>query len=318
MPFGEDLGAGQFGRMTAQGYEPSGTPSNPREKFATYERDDETGLDFAQARYYQNRLGRFTSVDPENAGAEAEDPQTWNAYAYALNNPLRYSDPDGLKVRVTDLNGNEQILSDQEAKDGLFNKDYQKSLGGEVKDGKIYSNGELVGTYERISFDDQSPQFNQLMFGNRFEPGLVARAPVMNQAIGVFAAGTFAVGATGGAGLYAYTSTAAASTTSIVPNLTQMYRASRLASQALKSTPQQKLLQNLFGNGVQSATTRLAQLRTQPGIPKGLEGLTKEAVQNYMKIAEYQIARGSDVAGRNAGVQAARLEVLREILKRIN
>jgi hypothetical protein len=39
MPFGEDLGAGQFGRTTALGYEPAGTPSNPREKFATYERD---------------------------------------------------------------------------------------------------------------------------------------------------------------------------------------------------------------------------------------------------------------------------------------
>ncbi len=35
MPFGEDLGAGQFGRTTALGYEPSGTPSSPREKFAS-------------------------------------------------------------------------------------------------------------------------------------------------------------------------------------------------------------------------------------------------------------------------------------------
>jgi RHS repeat-associated protein len=203
MPFGEDLGAGQFGRTTALGYEAAGTPSNPREKFATYERDDETGLDFAQARYYQNRLGRFTSVDPENAGAEADDPQTWNAYAYGLNNPLRYSDPDGLKVRVRDLNGNEQILSDQEAKDGLFNKKYQQSVGGEVKDGNIYSNGELVGTYERISFDDQSDQFNQLIFGNRFDPGLATRGPVMNQAIGVFTAGTAVIGGTLGVGAYA-------------------------------------------------------------------------------------------------------------------
>jgi RHS repeat-associated protein len=208
MPFGEDLGAGQFGRTTALGYEASGTPSNPREKFATYERDDETGLDFAQARYYASKLGRFTSVDPENAGAEADDPQTWNAYAYGLNNPLRYSDPDGLKVRVRDLNGNEQILSDREAKDGLFNKEYQRSVGGEVKDGNIYSNGELVGTYERISFDDQSDQFNQLMFGNRFDPGLVARAPVMNEAIRKFAGATgqagIAIGTAGTSQLFLY------------------------------------------------------------------------------------------------------------------
>jgi RHS repeat-associated protein len=96
MPFGEDLGAGQFGRTTALGYEATGTPSNPREKFATYERDDETGLDFAQARYYQSRLGRFTSVDPLMASGNPINPKTWNRYSYCLNNPLRLFDPTGL------------------------------------------------------------------------------------------------------------------------------------------------------------------------------------------------------------------------------
>jgi RHS repeat-associated protein len=120
MPFGEDLGAGQFGRTTALGYEPSGTPSNPREKFATYERDDETGLDFAQARYYQSKLGRFTGVDPYNIILERQNatdkeerkkvekqfvvyldnPQRWNRYYYSLNNPLLYTDPNGEDVTI--------------------------------------------------------------------------------------------------------------------------------------------------------------------------------------------------------------------------
>ena len=60
------------------------------------ERDAETGLDFFLARYYSGAQGRFLSVDPENAGAKLKNPQSWNAYAYALNNPLRYVDPDGL------------------------------------------------------------------------------------------------------------------------------------------------------------------------------------------------------------------------------
>jgi RHS repeat-associated protein len=47
------------------------------------------------ARYYRAGLGRFTTVDPGHAGASPEDPQTWNAYAYAGNNPLRNIDPDG-------------------------------------------------------------------------------------------------------------------------------------------------------------------------------------------------------------------------------
>jgi RHS repeat-associated protein len=105
MPFGEDLGAGQFGRTTAQGYEPSGTPSNPREKFATYERDDETGLDFAQARYYQNRLGRFTSPDDILTDQHVQSPQTWNLYTYSGNNPIRCFDPTGMWVRTASDNG---------------------------------------------------------------------------------------------------------------------------------------------------------------------------------------------------------------------
>ncbi|OLC89582.1 MAG: hypothetical protein AUH86_25330 [Acidobacteria bacterium 13_1_40CM_4_58_4] len=33
-------------------------------KFTTYERDAETGNDYAMDRTYVNRLGRFSSVDP--------------------------------------------------------------------------------------------------------------------------------------------------------------------------------------------------------------------------------------------------------------
>jgi len=60
LPFGEEVGAGVGGRTTGQGY----VADNVRQKFTGYERDNETDLDFAQARYYANTQGRFTSVDP--------------------------------------------------------------------------------------------------------------------------------------------------------------------------------------------------------------------------------------------------------------
>jgi hypothetical protein len=52
------------------------------------------------ARYYSAGLSRFVSVDPDATSATLENPQSWNRYAYALNNPLRYIDPDGEKVIV--------------------------------------------------------------------------------------------------------------------------------------------------------------------------------------------------------------------------
>jgi RHS repeat-associated protein len=55
----------------------------------------ETGLDYFGARRYWAELGRFTSPDPENAGANPLVTGSWNMYSYWLNNPLLYVDPSG-------------------------------------------------------------------------------------------------------------------------------------------------------------------------------------------------------------------------------
>ena len=64
--------------------------------FTGKERDAETGLDYFQTRYFSSAQGRYTSPDPLMASARPSNPQTWNRYAYGLNNPLRYIDPDGM------------------------------------------------------------------------------------------------------------------------------------------------------------------------------------------------------------------------------
>ena len=92
-PFGEEIGTGVGGRTTTQGYSAF---DGVRQKFTSAERDDETRLDFMQVRYYSSAQGRFTSVDPLLASGISANPKTWNRYAYALNNPLRFSDPTGL------------------------------------------------------------------------------------------------------------------------------------------------------------------------------------------------------------------------------
>jgi len=53
---------------------------------------DLTGLTAIGARYYDNQLGRFVSVDPL---LDPDDPMQANGYAYANSNPVSMSDPSG-------------------------------------------------------------------------------------------------------------------------------------------------------------------------------------------------------------------------------
>jgi RHS repeat-associated protein len=96
LPFGEELQAGIGGRTSGQKYSQL---DGVKQRFTGYERGSESGLDYAQARYYSSRTGRFTGVDPENAGASLGEPQSWNGYSYAMNNPLNYVDRFGLDSR---------------------------------------------------------------------------------------------------------------------------------------------------------------------------------------------------------------------------
>jgi RHS repeat-associated protein len=67
--------------------------------FTGKERDSESGLDNFRARYFGSSLGRFTRPDPVMFSKQkVADPQQWNMYSYARNNPLRLLDPTGMYV----------------------------------------------------------------------------------------------------------------------------------------------------------------------------------------------------------------------------
>ena len=73
--------------------------------FTGKELDNETGLNYYGARYYDSVTGRFISPDPlilridqmssKERNEFLSDPQNLNAYTYAKNNPVKYVDPDG-------------------------------------------------------------------------------------------------------------------------------------------------------------------------------------------------------------------------------
>lgn len=73
------------------------------------ERDTESGIDNFEKRYYGSNLGRLMSPDPVFFQAEMlTDPQRFNQYAYARNNPLVYVDPSGEAIRLSDDPGERQ------------------------------------------------------------------------------------------------------------------------------------------------------------------------------------------------------------------
>ncbi|HWG20705.1 MAG TPA: RHS repeat-associated core domain-containing protein, partial [Terracidiphilus sp.] len=61
--------------------------------FTSYQRDSESGLDYALARYYDSRTGTFCSADP--LAGDPSDPQSWNRYPYGRNDPVDVTDPSG-------------------------------------------------------------------------------------------------------------------------------------------------------------------------------------------------------------------------------
>jgi RHS repeat-associated protein len=91
LPFGEEIAAGIGLRTSGQGF---GTTDTNRQKYALTERDDTTGLDHTWWRKYENRSGRWTSPDPLRG--TIGNPQTFNAYTYAANDPVNFIDPTGL------------------------------------------------------------------------------------------------------------------------------------------------------------------------------------------------------------------------------
>jgi RHS repeat-associated protein len=104
-----------------QGHYPFGdnwylNSTTTKEMFTTYERDPETGTgsagtgnDYAMARYYPNRLGRFSSIDP--LSGNTRNPQSLNRYAYVTNDPINLMDPTGMS-EATAICGNTPSSND--------------------------------------------------------------------------------------------------------------------------------------------------------------------------------------------------------------
>ena len=104
LPFGETIPAGIAGRGALYPATAWAEVAGTSKRFTGKEREGEVGagLDYFGARYFSAAQGRFTTPDP---GPHIKaDPQTWNRYTYARNNPLAYIDPTGQYFVVASSN----------------------------------------------------------------------------------------------------------------------------------------------------------------------------------------------------------------------
>lgn len=81
LPFGEEIGV--VGEADGR-------------KFTSYERDGETGIDYAINRGYSPHIGRFLQADPHRSRSYVANPRDWNRYVYVRNDSVNKVDPLGL------------------------------------------------------------------------------------------------------------------------------------------------------------------------------------------------------------------------------
>jgi RHS repeat-associated protein len=80
---------GEGGQMPGKKYLTNANTT--KEGFTGKERDKHSGLDYFGARFYDNKIGKFISVDPHSFNYKS-----LTSYNYVGNNPLNFIDPTGM------------------------------------------------------------------------------------------------------------------------------------------------------------------------------------------------------------------------------
>jgi RHS repeat-associated protein len=125
----------------------------PRFLFTGQERDEESGMDYMNARYYSSDNMSFTSRDP------LFEKYFWiSGYCYAMNNPVKYFDPTGMEVETTQEGASliQKTVSEDDAKfirldeNGRIDKNLLNQC--ENNEGNIGKLKEIVNSESVVNF----------------------------------------------------------------------------------------------------------------------------------------------------------------------
>ena len=154
-----EYGYDAFGIRTSLSTAPSA--SHGHYGYTGQEYDEETGLLYLRARYYDPMIGRFISADL--FWGRLEQPASQNRYTYVHNSPLIFTDPSGLDVSINMTCASVTIvitgsvcwgnMTDGYGNNALF---YDSGIGKGVfpSAGLINFTGTLEGDFDVFVFQD--------------------------------------------------------------------------------------------------------------------------------------------------------------------
>ena len=196
LPFGRMLSASDNSRTDAACHPSSpdsSFDSKTSQKFTGQVRDEETRLDYFNARYLSAPEGRFLSADPLSGWPG--DTQSWNGYAYARNNPLLYTDPTGLIYELC----TPEYDCIYDYPDSEFEQNFLGDPAIRIDGPFIFRGNEFIGYARHIRTDNPRSRANDL--SEAMAPYLPLLESVVNvAAVGVLGAPAVGLAATAASG----------------------------------------------------------------------------------------------------------------------
>jgi hypothetical protein len=105
-----------------------------------------------------SNLGRFMTPDPVMGSATISDPQSWNRYSYALNNTLRFVDPNGeAPIDATLMN---HLVNFTEWASPIANQQADSTLRDHAMGNTVMMSRDGKAILDQLNFDTNNPFFD--------------------------------------------------------------------------------------------------------------------------------------------------------------